>query len=325
MGPMRMLPANPDGAYLTPAGPVGTATVNSGMTGVEVLGHEYGHHWLLGVVYDKADGQGPQTLLRADTRMGGTGVGPSTSATLHYSSLVDSHSVMWGSFITPMGGGSYKLEGGDRKYGFLDQYLMGLRSAAETPALLAIDDGSHLGMMGTTLAKGATETTTGTAVHVDVQDVVRALGPRSPAYPAAQHCFRVAFVLVTQPGYTATAADIATIDAYRKRFESWFSWATDGRGFVDTRLDAADACKAVVVPPADAGTPVVDAGLPEVDAGAPEVIDAGEPEPVVDAGVIDEGNDTKKLKPGCGCNGVGAEVPFALFGVLALLRRRART
>lgn len=71
MGPKRLLPANPDAAFLQPSGPFGGLSP-TGMTAIEVLGHEYGHHWLAGMTYDLGDGARPQTLLRGDTRDGTT-------------------------------------------------------------------------------------------------------------------------------------------------------------------------------------------------------------------------------------------------------------
>src|SRR6185295_15567690 len=120
-------------------------------------------------------------------------------------------------------------EGGDRKYGPLDQYLMGLRAASETPPLMAIDDGSGRGLIAPPLPKGQSQVVSGTAVNISVNDVIRAIGPRVPAYPNTQKCFRMAFVLVTQPGHAATVDEIALVDGYRRRWEQWFPWATDGR------------------------------------------------------------------------------------------------
>ena len=325
MGSLGRLPANPDGPATAMFG------LPLGISAVELVGHEYGHHWLLWVQYDKADGKGPQILMRGYESNAPNG---------HYNYNSDGLSVMYGNKVTDLGGGQFKLEGGDRKFSQMDQYLMGLRAPSEVQTHVIVDiDGSGQGVASAPISKGASgSTVSGTKVLVDVADVVRVHGPRVPAYPNAQSCWRVAFVLVAKPGTTASAADIAKVDAYRRRFEAWFSWATDGRGTMQTNLTGTACQKVAVVP--DAGTPTVDAGQPAPDAGEPAVEpDAGAAEP--DAGLqeqppeepmdggytpdkwdtwVDLGNT--QLKPGCGCGaGLGAEA-FALLALLGLARRR---
>ncbi|MEN9799628.1 MAG: Tol-Pal system protein TolB, partial [Pseudomonadota bacterium] len=264
-----------------------------------------------------------EVLHRGDTRepLDGQETNRLSLVTLHYSALADSQSVMFGNFITPLGGGQYQLSGGTRKYGPLDQYLMGLRAPEETPPMRVLDDGSGMGAAEMPLRRGETKTASALdEVWVSVADVVRAQGPRLPAFPDARRCFRVAFVLVLAPGATtATAEQLARVEAYRTRWESWFLFATDGRAATVTTLDPAAACPAPLLPAADAGTAGEDAGSTEQDAGGPtqdggtSAQDAGNGQP-----------DTGKLKPGCGCNGAGAApwlVAFALWALRASRRR----
>ncbi|MGV3622553.1 MAG: hypothetical protein ACO1OB_17170 [Archangium sp.] len=327
MGPVQNLPADPDADFLQPAFPTGT--MPSGTTGIEVLGHEFGHHWLVQSAYDQ--GQGLRAMHRSDTREGGSTLEERVSiAQLHWSHLADTQSVMYGNFITPLGNGQFKLEGGARKFGPMDQYFMGLRSPEETPPMLVINDGSQMGLIGTPLRRGESATVSGTAVNVSVADFVRAQGVRTPAFPNAQRCFRLAFVLVTQQGTTATAAELALVDAYRRRFEGWFRFATDNRANAVTSLDVFEPCPE---PPlgSDGGVEV-DAGLPEVDAGAIEVdagliSDAGmEPPvqmPMPDGGSVEPGTDTMKFRPGCECDSMPAG-GLLLTVLLASRRRKVR-
>lgn len=171
-----------------------------------------------------------------------------------------------------------------------------------------------------------------------------------PAYPNTQKCFRVAFVVVSGQGKTPTAADIAKIDAYRLRFEQWFTVATDGRGTMDTRLNGTGC----IVPPSDGGTVIVpdagvvvdagsadagqdagrtlppDAGPQEPDAGPPLTADAG-PTEDPDAGRVPNKWETRvdmptsKLRPGCGCTGVGGGLSWVVLLSLGVLARRRRT
>ncbi|MBI3181324.1 MAG: hypothetical protein HYZ28_04200 [Myxococcales bacterium] len=329
--PHEPLPPNPDDL-------VRAFGLFSGQTGVEMLGHEYGHHWLMGVEFDRNDGLGKRHFIRGCE--GGSDPSQPCDPNQHYSALADSHSVMYGSFVTDLGGGSFKLEGGVRRYGLLDQYLMGLRAPTEVPPMMIVDPGTGEGDPSQPLPKGSSRTATGTRVDVAVEDVVRAMGTRVPAYPSAQSCWRVAFVVVLAPGQTsAPPAMLQKVEAYRKRWGPWFSFATDARGTMDTRLSGAGC----IAPPTDGGTVVQDAGTVPADAGVADsgVADAGT-EPV-DAGsepgnneppvqpATDGGNgpskwetleDTGKLKPGCGCGAaVGANL-LALAAAMLLLRRR---
>jgi hypothetical protein len=276
--------------------------------------------------YDQANGLGPQALFRGNTREDTDPMHAISSSNLHWSAYADTGSVMYGNFITDNQDGTFTLKGGDHKYGYFDQYLMGIRAAADVPPMLVIDDGTGLGSADFPVPPGQSQTLTGLGYTVTVDDLIRAIGPRMPAYPNAQSCFRVAFVLVTQAGHTPTSQELAIVDAYRQRWETWYAWATDGRGSVDTRLDATNACP-VVVP--DAGVPMMDAGMNVPDAG--DASDAGTMMPPADAGPGGELNNvpppmddnppvlvpTSKVKPGCGCT----ESPLGslAFGLLVML------
>ncbi len=350
MGSLPKLPASPDGPAIALLG------LPLGITGVELMGHEYGHHWLNWTFFDKNDGLGQRDLLRGyDTSGGSDGEGGSGSLNGHYSYYADSHSVMYGQFITDLGNGSFKLEGGDRKYGYLDQYLMGLRAPADVPPIMALDDGSGHGNAAGAMAKGSSSTVNNmTRVDVSIDDVIRALGTRSPAYPNAQNCWRVAMILVVPQGTTLDMADVQKVDAYRQRFQQWFSWATDGRGTMDTRLNGVSGCYTsppdggVVVTP-DAGTP--DAGTGGgagggggdatgggagggAGGGTGEQIDAGG---TGGGGMMIPPDDTpmqpgkdetrvpiKQLKPGCGCSSLDASALVLLGALLPIFRRRRR-
>jgi hypothetical protein len=339
MGSLPKLPAQPDG-------PVQVFSVAPlGITGTELMGHEYGHHWLNWTLFDLNQGLGTEDLLRGfdnsscqeDSMCNGSLNG-------HYAYYVDSHSVMYGNFLTDNGNGTFSVTGGNRKYGELDQYLMGLRAPSEVSPVMALDDGTHHGSpAGAHANDGTSDTVSGmTRVDVSVDDIIRVLGPRSPAYPNAQSCWRVAFVLVIPPGETYVPADVTKVDAYRKRFMDWFTWATDGRGTMDARLNG-NGCLVntvpdagvVVMPPDDAGTmtpPDMDAGNPIMETNPGD--DAGmmmTPPPPVDAGMnmpmpmttVPPPDDIAKLKPHCGC-GSGLEGP-GLLAFLTLLHRRRRS
>lgn len=325
MASLGQLPSSPD-SYVP--GPFG---LPFGLTGVELVGHEYGHHWLMAANFDKGNGQGAWDLLRGYE---------SGAPNQHYSAYTDSHSVMYGSWVTDNGNGSFTLRGGDRKYGELDQYLMGLRAPNEVSPIMTIDeDGSRHGSPAVAMQKSSTLNVTGTRVDVTIQDVIRANGQRSPDHTTAQKCWRVAFVLVTEGSNVPAAQDVAKVEAYRARFTSWFTWATDGRGTMDTRLSG-NGCTSNPPVSTDGGTVKTDAGTttPRTDAGTNDAGtttggeipggsgggdgtaagggDGQDPGPAYNKDNID------KLRPtGCGCGAAPGVLGFlAIAG--ALLRRR---
>lgn len=332
MGSLPKLPAQPDGPATALFG------LPLGITGAELMGHEYGHHWMTWIHYDKNDGRGLQDMLRGYEANQND---PNAAGTLngHYGYHVNSHSVMYGNFITDNGNGTFSLTGGQRKYGELDQYLMGLRAPSEVSPIMVLDDGSHHSSAAGAHGPSGTDTVTGmTRVDVSITDVIRAEGARVPAYPNAQSCWRVAFVLVVPPGQTYQAADVAKVEAYRQRWQQWFSWATDGRGTMDARLSGNGCAQQ---PPGDGGTVIP----PPRDAGTPEGSDGGVPPagevpyltvaldetpvvPVSEPGKIPSKEDTRtdlgiaKLRPGCGCGAGGAELAVLLGGLAMLIRRR---
>lgn len=335
------LPDDPDAEYKG-----GFFGLGFGVTGIELLGHEYGHHWLMGAEYDLGLGDGPQTDLRGYEN---------DSANLHYSAKTNSHSVMYGNFITDNGDGTFESCGGDRKYNELDQYLMGLRSPDEVSPIFLVSDGTGEGDPAVGTPKGKCNTIEGTRVDVTVDDVIRALGPRVPAAAEAPHAWHVGFILVSPAGTSPTAAQIQKVDAYRRRWEAFFSWATDGRGTMTTELTpnlcvggdtdggTPDAGPADAGPidagPVDAGPQdagLVDAGTPDagpVDAGLPDAgaaADAGDAYCQIfgcDAGSPDGGADIDTIGTvGCDCDTTGGPAalwPLALVAVAALRRRRA--
>lgn len=310
MASLGQLPNAPD-AYVP--GPFG---LPFGLTGVELLGHEYGHHWLLAANFDKGNGDGVWDLLRGYE---------SDAPNQHYSAYTDSHSVMYGSWVTDNGDGTFTLRGGDRKYGELDQYLMGLRAPSEVSSILTVDaDGSRHGSPAVAMQKTATQQISGTRVDVAIADIIRANGQRIPDHTTAQKCWRVAFVLVTEGNNLPSLQDIQKVEAYRSRFESWFTWATDGRGTMDTRL-AGTGCTATPTGGSDGGTQDrSDAGYsssPGTGAGedagtSTQAADSGtEPTATEELPPAFNKDNIDKLKPtGCGC-----QASPGMFGVLAVV------
>lgn len=341
------LPADPEAAWSPSLGiPIPGF---SSLTGIEMLGHEYGHHWLLGAEFDQNDGRGRQHFIR------GFNEGDPNSGTMgypnqHYSHNADSRSVMYGECITDLGGGSFKFEGCPRKYSHIDQYLMGLRAPGEVSPMMVLEDPTAPGQGVDTIAMGRSAgatTVNGLTRHdVTADEIIRAMGARIPGYPNGMNCWRVAFIVVTAPGATTVPqAMLDKVKRYAARWPQWFYSATDCRGTMDTRIagsgciaipNTCDADGGVIVEP-DAGMTQPDAGEPdasvEIDAGS-EPVDSGTPGEELDAGELPMGGTdagsmyedpymTGKIRPGCGCN-VDSSAMVILGALLTLSLRRRR-
>lgn len=336
-GPVA-LPEDPNGDWAPSLG-IQIPGVKS-LTGIEMMGHEYGHHWLLGIEFDQNDGRGRQHFIRAyneaDPNSGQMGY-----PNQHYSRLADSRSVMYGECITDLGNGSARLAGCERKYSHVDQYLMGLRGVNEMTPMAVFEDNANLGHGSDSIAMGRTSSAVTvnnlTRHEITGDEIVRAMGARIPGYPNAPNCWRVAFIVVLAPGQTTIPQSMLDkVNRYRARWSPWFNFATDGRGTMDTRLTG-NGC---LVMTTDAGVPAMDAGTIEPDAGTLDDAgvdvdagsiepDAGEPAPAVDAGPGGPSKDETRvnigtIRPGCGCNSGGVEVASLLAALTIFISRRRR-
>jgi hypothetical protein len=184
-----------------------------------VLAHEVGHRWLAYATFRDGD-------RTSDELLGRDGA--------HWSFFADTDgSHVEGNDIDDLGGGRFRTVAAGVRYGPLDQYLMGLRDAAEVPPFFVVRAPA-----GTNVDRGRDPEVgvsfTGTRQDVAIADVVAALGPRQPATAAAARGFRQAFVFVAvgEP----TAADIAKVEQIRAAWEPFFARSTEGRGSVDARL-----------------------------------------------------------------------------------------
>ena len=118
----------------------------------------------------------------------------------------------------------------------LDQYLMGLRppdDVGEIPYLVTdpqlmefLREKSPL----TGFSMSATRKTT------TVAQIIEREGPRIPDVASAPKVLRVAFILITRQGTTASTAMLDKISRYRDALVRYYARATEGRGSMDTSL-----------------------------------------------------------------------------------------
>jgi hypothetical protein len=207
-----------------------------GLTSIELLAHEMSHYWHAAMNFRKEGMTEDHTGLR----------GWEDGANQHWSSdFASGPSVMYGHDIVDNEDGTFTFHyDTPRKFGHLDQYVMGLRPPEEVDDMFFLCGSSNIdscmessaGMPG---AKNrAPYTREGSNKHiVTIDDIIRAMGERKPHYNEAPKHFNVGFVLINKPGIMPFPQQLEKLERIRVRFQEWWSWATDGRSTICTRLD----------------------------------------------------------------------------------------
>ncbi|HUG55286.1 MAG TPA: hypothetical protein VMR21_16890 [Vicinamibacteria bacterium] len=188
---------------------------------LSVLAHEVGHRWLANARF-RDGAEVSAELLGRDQ--------------VHWSFFADTDgSFLEGNDIEARADGAFRTAGSSLRYSALDQYLMGLRTAAEVPPLFFVR-----GPSGTDPNPGRTPATgvifQGTRRDVAVEEILAALGPRNPPGGPWPTAFRQAFVYVAVGG-PAEAAAVEKVERIRAAFPAFFAEGTEGRGAVDPTLD----------------------------------------------------------------------------------------
>ncbi len=208
----------------------------AGMTTVELLAHEFSHYWLMAIDFKKEGMAENHTGLR----------GYEDGANQHWNANASSGpSVMYGQHYVDNGDGSFtEVFSLPRKYGLLDQYVMGLRAPEEVPPTLFLCSSPDIeqcreGSPAIPAPKSTPDKTITNMYghYVTIDDIIRAMGPRIPSSAEAPKHWNVAFIIINQPGIEPFPNQLERLDTLRVRFQEWFSWATDGRGTLCTELD----------------------------------------------------------------------------------------
>jgi len=106
------------------------------VAGVEVLAHEIAHRWLAYVDIDLGDGSGKSGILRQSVN---------DEPWNHWSSWFNTEgSIQYGGTLTDNGDGTFTDNFGVRKFGPLDQYLMGIRPKEEIGSMYFVRVGYSL-------------------------------------------------------------------------------------------------------------------------------------------------------------------------------------
>ncbi|HTO90789.1 MAG TPA: hypothetical protein VMJ70_06615 [Candidatus Sulfotelmatobacter sp.] len=238
---------------------------------LDVISHEFGHRWLAYVRVDSAGTASTALLGRAYQ---------------HWSMFFDSDaSFMEGCDWSSPAPDSFAIDDVSSRYGKLDLYLMGLRSAADTDSFFTLHDATNFDPPGTYVPY--TWPPLGLTCHArqhwwHVSDVAAANGPRVPDASTAPHSFRIGFILVTARGNAATAADLAKLETLRSRFPSYFAAATQGLGSIDASITSRAGSVRIAHTPlhdrTDLASPIpVGAHITVDQAGIPLTLDAASP------------------------------------------------
>ena len=231
-------PENPDVAIST-----NIISPFAGMSSIELLAHEWSHYWLSAMDFKK---EGMSENHPGFRGCEGGGESGSCEPNQHWNAnFMSGPSVMYGGDITDNGDGTvtYKF-GNPKKYGKLDQYVMGLIPPEEVGELFFMCSYADIeqcreGSPAVPAAKTSPDSVkSGLTKHVvTIEDVIRAMGTRVPSSAEAPKHFNVAFILANKVGSYPFPQQLQKMETLRVRFQEWFTWATDGKATICTELD----------------------------------------------------------------------------------------
>jgi hypothetical protein len=196
-----------------------------GYSPIQVLAHEAAHRWLA------------YPLFRSGSVNSSALLGYQQA---HWSFFFNADaSLMEGHLIQDNGNGTFTITDATKRYGKLDQYLMGLRAASDVGPLFYVQPASGTGHVATDVSDPSDIglTFSGTRRDLTVDDIMAANGLRLPDVSVAPKTFRQAFVLLVQPGTSPTAAELDKVEQIRRRWAEYFVQATDGRATAVTTLN----------------------------------------------------------------------------------------
>ena len=195
----------------------------------DILTHEIGHRWSANLPLTWLPDPWVLTdLWAAHWNIYAAVGGPSAEG---YGQLVDD------------GGGSFHFEQAtDLAYSTVELYQQGLIPPEEVGPLYRVLDASGFDP-ATCFGQPIDEHTyscevsyQGTREDFTIDDVIAAIGPRVPAYGAAQTEFRMAFILVCVDPASCSAEGLAFTEEQRVAWEDTFAVANGGRATADTSL-----------------------------------------------------------------------------------------
>ncbi len=191
-------------------------------TPLTVLGHESGHLFLAFASIPDPAGSNAKPMI---------GYGGA-----HWSFVYDSEaSLDEGEQITDLGSGHFVTAAVTQGFAPLDRYLMGFSPASDVAdTFVALNPSvSPLGHPQSGVGF------TGTRLNISVNDVIQAVGRRTPDYTVAQHRFRFGFILVVPSGTpnSSLTNDVQQVETYRQQFVAAYTKFSTNVGTADTTLN----------------------------------------------------------------------------------------
>lgn len=182
---------------------------------LNTLAHELMHRWGVAARFRNASGELSSALIGRDGS--------------HWSAGVDSSaSIMYGARWTALGNGEFQLTESRQRLSRWDLYLAGFASEAEVPTL---------SMLRSEQIDPLALPAVGHRVHASVESVrieqlVAAEGERVPSSANAQRHFTAALVFLARTDQSIDPQQLAQLQRFAGRFESYFQSITEGRASI---------------------------------------------------------------------------------------------
>jgi uncharacterized protein (TIGR03437 family) len=216
MGDLSMYPQDPNALV-----PVRAPQQDTPLT---VLGHESGHLFLaFASIPDPVD-------PTAKPMIGYQGA--------HWSFVYDSEaSLLEGEQITDRGSGHFVTAAITQGYAPLDRYLMGFAppTSMDVPDTFVVLNPSVSPLQHQLSGIPFT----GTRLNISVNDVIQAMGRRTPDYTVAQHRFRFGFILLVPQGAqdASFTGAVQQVETYRQQFVAAYTKFSANLAAADTTLN----------------------------------------------------------------------------------------
>jgi hypothetical protein len=195
---------------------------------ISIVAHELGHRWL---AYVRFPGDNENLLLGRDDS--------------HWSFFLDTRTNDEGSFSALLEGNAWRDGGGGifttsetavNYYSRLEQYLMGLRPPEEVPPFTYLETDAQLHELLRQKSPLSGYSVSAVKRTARVEQIIEREGPRLPDVTNAPKSFRIAFILLTEPGVQASSATLQKMSKYREALVRYFSVATDRLASLDSTL-----------------------------------------------------------------------------------------
>ncbi len=219
MGPLSQYPVDPNAVV--------PARFLSRDTPMTVLGHEAGHLFLAYASVKDPNDAGAKPMLGRQLA--------------HWSFLFNSEaSFLEGNRIRddgPNASPRFTTVATVQGYAPLDQYLMGFRAPEEVSPTYLVSDSPNISSAIRSPQVGVAFD--GKRRDIAIQEVIDAVGRRTPDYTVSQRRFRFAFLLIVPAGQALRADQIAQLETYRSLFEGFYRHAASDRATAEASLKRA--------------------------------------------------------------------------------------